>query len=907
MICIHKPSLAKSSIFLLFFLLTTVANAATIRGRVIDGDTHETIPGAVVSILGIKSAAFADANGNYSFNDLRQGTYTITAKCVGYENLRPQEIDLTTPETTITFDIYLKPSVKQIHEVIIQGERNKETDVTARHDERVAPNVINIISAKTIESLPDQNVADVMQRVSGVSMTKNSFGSNSNVIIRGMPSRYNSVLVDGVVMPSTSSSGRSVSLDMFGSELVGRIEVIKSLTPDLEADAIGGTVNIRTKQAPDSAFFKVQVGSGYNQYYFNHSFLTFDNSVVAKKDPSELNGPNYLADASIFPRKNLIVKAKQAIPDLNINLAGGRRFFNNKLGIMIAASAQSTAMANTYDYTSYIAGRDNNKPASEYLEHQVYSKNQKRYGGYVKMDYQFNSKNQVSLFSSLFQINELRVREYADHSTDNTGSFIRPIETQTETDNSGLSCTTLRGEHKLLDNLDLDWTLLYASANSHSPDFVSIEEAQRVGDPVYLNYATPLIRNWQWDVDQNKSAYMNINYKPTIFDHIFEFKVGGMYRSKFRKNYANEYHFDCDTYQSYPYPDLLTVPFTNDKSGADGQQKKGNAYLNPGNYRAWEDIGAVYGMVNSTFGKLQILTGVRFETTYMTNQHNQNNIQIPVASSTFRYFDLFPSIHLTYKFTDMQNLRFSVYRAINRPDYTEVIPYSNPRAGGQSGNPKLQPAYGNCVDLRYEIYPQREEVFTAGVFYKKINKAIEEILSESDNKKFTNDTISPCTNYGLELVAIKYFGNFGFSANYTYTHSSVSDKWHDFVYKNNIYDTVIAINKTRPFVGQSPHLFNLSVSYRNARWGFKSSITYTLQGNNLVAVNDHYHFDSYQATYHNLGLTIEQKIGKRFFLTVKASNLLNSPITYYMKLENSTLIRKAYNYQSYYIGLKISI
>jgi outer membrane receptor protein involved in Fe transport len=247
-----------------------------------------------------------------------------------------------------------------------------------------------------------------------------------------------------------------------------------------------------------------------------------------------------------------------------------------------------------------------------------------------------------------------------------------------------------------------------------------------------------------------------------------------------------------------------------------------------------------------------------------------------------------------------------VYRAINRPNYTEVIPYSDPRAGAQSGNPKLQPAYGNCVDLRYEIYPQREEVFTAGVFYKQINNAIENIVAPgSENTSFQNVAI--CTNYGLELVAMKYFGNFGFSANYTYTHSEVSDTWHDFAYKNNIYDTVIAINKTRPLVGQSPHLFNLSVSYRNARMGFKSSITYTLQGYNLVAKNDHYHFDSYQATYHNLGLTIEQKIGKRFFATVKVSNLLNSPISRYMRDENNTLIEKAYNYQSYYIGLKISI
>jgi hypothetical protein len=880
--------------------------AAIIKGNVIDSNTHESVTNAGVFIDKNINVAVTGLSGGYIFTNLKPGNYVINAKSAGYENSIPQQLIIKSESDTIKYNIYIKPKTTSIDEVKVLGQLNKETNQSARNDERLASNVINIVSAKTIESLPDQNVADVMQRVSGISMTKNSSGGNSNMVIRGMPSRYNSTLVDGVVMPSTSSSGRSVSLEMFGSELVGRIEVVKALTPDLEGDAIGGTVNVKMKQAPDTPFIKIQAGTGYNQYYLNHDFLTFDNSTVAAKDFNERYGLNYVPKVSEFPRKNLIVDDKKAIPDMNLGISGGRRFFDNKFGIMAAASVQSSSLANTYDYTDYSADPFTNKPDPNYWEHQVYSKDQKRYGGYTKMDYQFNTRNQLSIYSSFFQINELRVREFADHQAENGGAFYRPIETQTETDNSGISCTSIKGEHKLLDNLDIDWTVLYAAANSTSPDFASIELQKSGSQPPTLNYSNPVVRNWQWDIDQNKSAYLNINYKPTLFEHLFEFKAGGMVRSKYRKNYSNNYVFEpSPDFANYTNPNLLTVPLRT----LSDQQSKGNAIDNPGNYRAWENIQAVYGLVNTTFGKLQILTGARIEFSYMTNQHNQNNVQFPVTGTTLQYYDVLPSLHLTYKFTEKQNLRFAAYQAINRQGYTEVIPYSDPRAGAQSGNPKLQHAYANCLDLRYEIYPQNEEVFTAGIFYKQLNNAIEELISGgSDSKSFQN--VALCTNYGLELVAMKSFGNFEISANYTSTHSAIDVPKHFNVVKKDQYnnDSVATITRTetRTLAGQSPNLINLNMSYRNAQFGFKYSIAYTMQGYNLVSPSDSYGKDIYQSNYNNLGLTFEKNFLKKLVVVVKVSNLLNSPVVRYIK-DDKTIVEKSYNYQSYFIGLKLTI
>ncbi len=893
---------------IVFISIATNGFSSGIKGKISDVITGEALTGVIISIKELNLSTSTGADGSYTFNNIPNGSYTLSVQFVGYTDLE-KNLTISNNET-VELNIKLSPAPVLLNEVQVASNHIENSEKSARLSEKNAVQIINVISAEKIEELPDLNVADVLQRVSGVSMQKNSFGSNSHLIIRGMPTRYNSALVDGALLPSTSSSGRSVDLDIVSSELVGRIEVIKALTPEFEADGIGGTVNIKMKQAPDTSFLKILGGIGYDQYYYNHDFLTFDHSTVAKKDFSELNGPNYLAEEPEFPRQNLVATTKTASPDLNFGLSGGHRFLNKKLGALFATSYQNNSVANTYDYTSYVPAIKNGKPAAEYLEPQVYSKNQKRFGGYLKLDYNFDGNNNISIYSSLFQADELRVREYADHQTENGGQFIRPISTQTETDNTGIWSNNIRGQHTLRKNLSIDWTLLYDRANSQSPDFATIELAQGGSSPPTLNYSRPVVRNWQWDIDENKSAYLNIDYKPILFNHLFLLKAGGMYRKKFRQNYANEYFFqpyddNSDlNYKYYPNPDLLTVPLRNNQND---QEKKGNAYLNPGNYRANENMGAGYGMVTTVFGKLQVLTGLRYETYYLHTEHNQNNIQIPVAKATKQNYDFFPSLHLTYKLTEDQNLRFSYYRAINRPTYTEVIPYSDPRAGGGSGNPDLKAAYANCLDLRYELYPDLEDVFTAGIFYKQIDNAIEDILNKSDNAQPAN-VLSSTTNYGFELVAARNFGHLNINANYTYTHSQIDDKAVDYIYRDSVLIDNPTVNYTRTLVGQSPHLFNASLSYRFPGAGFKTSVTYTMQGDNLSALNNsHLHFNRYQATHHNLGFTMEKRLGSKCFLTFKASNLLNSPITWYMKEEDDTLIRKAYNYQVYLVELKYSL
>ncbi len=338
-------------IFLLILIsFAPITNAAVIKGQITDAESHKPVPGAAISIIGTNNTTVSDARGYYVFNNLKSGTYNIIGSCMGFKSSESKSIIIGTDNAVTILDIALEPKVIQMNEVVVQGTQNKETNSSARTDERISSNIVSIISAKMIETLPDLTVANVLQRVSGVSMMKNSSGNNTQLVIRGMAPRYNSTLVNGTIVPTTSGSTRAVPMDIFPSVFVGRIEVTKALTPDMEASGLGGLANIVMKNAPDSSILSVDIAAGYNQYFLDHKFSTFDYKVINTKNPAQIHGADYITSSSDFPTANLVLKQIQAPPDLNATVSYGNRFFNKKLGLLVSGSLQTSYQATVNKY-----------------------------------------------------------------------------------------------------------------------------------------------------------------------------------------------------------------------------------------------------------------------------------------------------------------------------------------------------------------------------------------------------------------------------------------------------------------------------------------------------------------------------------------------------------------------------
>jgi TonB-dependent receptor len=352
--------------------------------------------------------------------------------------------------------------------------------------------------------------------------------------------------------------------------------------------------------------------------------------------------------------------------------------------------------------------------------------------------------------------------------------------------------------------------------------------------------------------------------------------------------------------RNFPNPNILQI--WDSLTTQNQQQREGDQLDNPANYNAQEIISAGYAMVKTNFGKLYVLAGIRYESTYVHDTHNiVNKGYGPTASDQQNYADILPSIHFNFELSDNQNFRLSLYKALNRPDYSEIVPYVDVTANGNTnGNPNLKHTTGTCADARYEFYPSGEEAFTAGIFYKYLLNPIEEITDINNNTWYSN--ASNCTNYGLELVAIKYLGDFGINMNYTFTNSSIKVP-EQINYKNQQLSTEVLVS--RPLVGQSPNLFNAALIYRKKNIGLKCQLTYTMQGKNLVVPSSFLNQDSYQITYNDLGFSIEKNLGKHVELYAKCINMINTNLNYQMK--NGIHTGTVTSYRSYLLGLKVKL
>ena len=236
--------------FLVFSTICTTAFAGDIKGHVYDRNTREQLIGATITLKPTLSKTFSALDGGFIFKNLADGTYYLHLSYVGYLEL-DTAIVIHGNNNSIT-SFYLIPKSSSLSGVVVTSVANAGSDEFARRKEQMANSIVNIVSANTIAISPDITVANVMQRISGISIERGSSGDGQYAIIRGMDKRYNTTLVNGVKIPSPDNRNRYVPLDIFPAELLDRIEVVKSLTPEMEADAAGGVINLVMKNAPEA-------------------------------------------------------------------------------------------------------------------------------------------------------------------------------------------------------------------------------------------------------------------------------------------------------------------------------------------------------------------------------------------------------------------------------------------------------------------------------------------------------------------------------------------------------------------------------------------------------------------------------------------------------------------------------
>ncbi|HTH83018.1 MAG TPA: TonB-dependent receptor [Mucilaginibacter sp.] len=925
----NLPLLPKSC-FLLFFLLTGFCFSSfaqtVLKGNVTDSKTGETLIGATVHIE--KNATTLNTSvkldGSYTFNNIAAGIYHLQVSYIGYKTTKTYDIEVVAGKTT-ALNIAMLSNETALNEVAIIEYVSKESDNSARNTEKLANNTMNVVSASSIAISPDVIVSNVLSRVSGISIDRSNTGDAQHVIIRGMEKQYNTTLVNGVKIPSPDNKNRYVPLDIIPADLVEKIEVSKSLTPDMEGDASGGVVNLVMKSAPSHLRVEGNVGTGYSQLFFDRPFSSFNTATVHSKAPGESLPPLSPAMISDFPYQNLLTKSGNASPNLNASLTIGNRFLDNKLGVIFSGSYQNTYQGDN----SFVVVQENtvgpapniNTPNQETAFQssykRQYSSQLNRLGTIAALDYKFNENNVINLFGTYLQLDEYRVRN-TQTSTYSGYSYQGYVATngvdnltETRSDLQNIYNVTLKGKHKIKD-FSFDWTIANSQATHKQPDIAEFKTTYSTspgpggtnqptpGDPNSSTYVAPTIVNgpvlvgnesrvWTHNTDKDLSGYLNMHYDTKLFGRKILFSAGGMYRHKTRDNFVDSYSlpntFDPNTNNAETYTSIpaATFSFANSPGNA-----LGSSYSDPGVYSFTENISGIYGMFKYfVTDKLDFLVGVRNENTQQSYLSNLP-ATFPGKSGAINYNDNLPSINIKYALTSDQAIRASYYLSVLRPAFADFIPYPNTTVDDPYetiGNPYLQHTTINNYDLRYEFFPGVFDEFMAGAFYKYLVNPIETVLSPGGKGAalfLEPQNLGNATNYGAEFVAKKFFGNIGVSVNYTYTQSQITTpKSIDVV---NV--GVTSRNQTRPLQGQAAHIGNLSLLYKDQKTGLDAQLSLAYTGERIQAVSKYYGLDTWEKASTFLDFSAQKELGRHFVVFVKANNLLNTPYELFIKQNN---------------------
>jgi len=884
----------------------TELKAGSIKGSVFDRTTKETLIGAVIRLQGPGTSTSTSINleGKFQFKNLKPGHYTLVCTYVGYEKA-VKEVELGEGAAEVNFKLDALKTT--LNEVVVQGRSEKGTDVSARYLEKTASQVMNILSSKTIQLLPDITVANVMQRVSGVVIDRSSSGEGRYPVIRGMDKRYNTTLVNGIKIPSPDNNNRYVPLDLFPAELLQNLEVSKSLIPSMEGDAIGGTINLVMKDAPDQLFIQANLAGGYSAILANQPFKAFNHNVTNKRSPAELNGSDYIAKTQNFPRANLSYTQDPHPVNSTFGLTIGDRFGKNKeFGAVFSASYQDIHRGTN---SSYLFPNPqpavNNIPVFADIYLRRYSFEDTRSALYGKFDYRIKPGHRISLFATYINTNQYQTRSTVDSilAIQRTGpgnGNVNFQERSTWTKQSIFN-TTLQGEHQLADKLKFDWSGVYSRARQQVPDQAIFSTLQSIttNSTTGVTTKTPTVldgqmtREWFRNTDQDAALYANLTYRTLIFSRKAEFKTGGLYRHKNRDNYDNPYALtSLQTSRNQPqvFANIFDAQY-----GFAGVYTGGSGEINANTYATYEDIGSGYiqGKVLLTT-KLEALGGLRVEHTY----DNYQTVQPLVSdgrSGRIHYNDLLPSLQFKYALTDQQNLRLAYYKAISRPGYFEIVPTKTVgEFYSTAGNYNLNRSKADNLDLRYEFFPGAADQVLIGAFFKRIQDPIEISVEPPSASNFNTLTLIPlnfgtATNLGLEASLTKYLGNFGVSANYTYTHSTITT--NKVFLQRDVSGQIVSslIAEKRPLQGQADHIANISLLYKNFRNGLDMQLAYVYTGERIIQLSPYYGLDYYQTPFTQLDFSIEKKFLNRFSVYGKVNNLTNSPLKVKIKQQNTFL------------------
>lgn len=886
-----------------------------VKGQITDGDGN-ALPGASVTLKGTTNSVATDLAGNFTLASVGEGKQTIVVNYMGYA---PVEREVTVKGgLTVTLNFKLTTLSKSLTSVTVVGSR--EGQAKALNQQRNADNIKQVISADLMGRYPDLNVAESMQRLPGVTIGRNSSGEGATVQLRGTPGNFTNINVNGEQIMGTQEDGsRNAQLDVIPVNVLSSMEVIKTLTPDLDGDAIAGAINMKSPTAISlRSKLALDLGTGYNNLRSNLNAI--GNASWGKRFFPTASSPNgklgIMATGSYFKTKNGYDEIRAQVWEEK-DYGKGNVYFPTDVRLLYVENERTrTGASLTVDYN--INARTSIVANLMYADH---DNDLVRYRKRTRMQSSRTTLNADNEYVTT------RGRGYNEIKSATEKNSNLNFNLQGETTLGGVKLdagiSMSQSEFKNLSGIYNFITKdIPLRIKDISTDYLMAYGADWKNDAALYTYNT-VERDWWTTNGKNFTARLNAMLPYTLGKNSSSLKVGGkfkrMHNIRFRPdntivttyagaaaagglgNFAGDAEVSSDLLDGNTNFGLgvdrdKTISFLDANLGSSlfpinvpATRMSIDSYF----YDAVESVSSGYAMNRIQFKKLMFLAGVRVEATkvdYKGNIIAQDKDGVWISTTPNRkkndYVKVLPNIQFKYDLDKSSLIRAALTYGYSRPNFVDLVPGRVTSILSETvtdGNPELEPAAAANWDLMYEKYLGNLGILSAGVFYKRINK-----FQYNSVVTLAGDEFENAANYtgwrwyrtlngdkadvfGIELNAqanLTFLPGIlkGFSvlANYTYTHSKADAQFR----------------KGLRLPGQADHTANGSLSFAYKGFSIQGNLNYNSAY--TVILGDKDATDVIRHDRIQVDVNTSYRINKMFSVYAEALNLTKAPqLDYY--------------------------
>ena len=889
----HGAALLRALFFFLMAGAVLQAQSGNITGIVTDSSRQGLLVGARVSVAGQALTATTDDSGRYLLLNIPAGSAKVTVSYLGFADLT-QDVNVSAGTTAL--DFVLSPGTVNTS-VTVTAEPTSVGQERALNDQKNSINLINLVASDQIGAFPDPNAAEATQRIPGIVVQRDQ-GEGRYVLIRGTEPRLSATTINGVRIGTTENTSRQIPLDTIPADLMGAIEITKVLTPDMEADSIGGRANLITKRAPAKPHLALTIGSGFN--------------TLVKDDIKDYNGTY------------------------------GQRLFRDKLGFLVSSNFYQNNRG-SQDLEPVYGGAGLTS-----LDFRDYVLTRTRVGGTWDVDYRLKPGSEIYFrgIRTEYEDSELRHRLRDLVSNSRMERLLRD-----RYHDSNQLALMAGGTHTLPSSWLLTWRGSYSKARLDTP--YRLESTFRQNGITFAPNVTPTsidpdniqanpsgqnLNNFTFiqnaiqndrGVERNLAGGFDVTAPMRFGSKSSLFKFGLSVRDANRTrdvatanqtprsgttlnlldNIDPDYK-PADNYLGGKYSEFGSAFPDVDKMRALSKSGTLNTVWSPtgdsGSYRAKERVTGAYLMDEIYLGEKTVLVpGIRFETTtvnYGAPQYTQGTggqiLSRIFAQGKRTYLNVLPGIHLRNELFKDTPVRVSFSRTLARPNYSDLAPFTlqdNTALTISRGNPNLNVTTSNNFDASIEHYFKSVGIASVGFFAKHLDNYIYTTTTlQPDLYRVTQPINGQGANlYGTEFNLVRkldflpsMFKGISSYANYTHVTSNATLPRGKFI-----------------LPGQASNMGNASLAYE--RFGFSTRLSFNVQGRYVMAIGDSVTTDTWLDNRLSIDWSASQQLGKHARLFIDMINLGNAPYRVYTLNSASRPIQEE-RYKTWAIlGLKL--